>query len=70
MVEAGAQEIAEEDLIAALELAHGEIKKLCQLQIELAAKAGQPKWVDGAVTESLRTTHGPAPRLPPSARAA
>jgi polyribonucleotide nucleotidyltransferase len=60
MVEAGAQEIAEEDLITALELAHGEIKKLCQLQIELAAKAGQPKWVDGAVTESLRTTHGPA----------
>ena len=60
MVEAGAQEIAEEDLIAALELAHGEIKKLCQLQIELAAKAGQPKWVDGAVTESLRQTHGAA----------
>jgi polyribonucleotide nucleotidyltransferase len=60
MVEAGAQEIAEEDLITALELAHGEIKKLCQLQIELAAKAGQPKWADGAVTESLRQTHGAA----------
>ncbi|HEY3765849.1 MAG TPA: polyribonucleotide nucleotidyltransferase [Gaiellales bacterium] len=60
MVEAGAQEINEEDLITALELAHGEIKKLCQLQIELAAKAGQPKWVDGAVTESLRRTHGQA----------
>ncbi len=60
MVEAGAQEINEEDLITALELAHGEIKKLCQLQIELAAKAGQPKWVDGAVTESLRRSHGQA----------
>ncbi len=60
MVEAGAQEINEEDLITALELAHGEIKKLCQLQIELAAKAGQPKWADGAVTESLRTAHGQA----------
>jgi polyribonucleotide nucleotidyltransferase len=60
MVEAGAEEIAEEELIAALELAHGEIKKLCQLQIELAEKAGQPKWVDGAVTESLRSTHGAA----------
>ncbi|HEX5559850.1 MAG TPA: polyribonucleotide nucleotidyltransferase [Gaiellales bacterium] len=60
MVEAGAQEIAEEDLISALELAHGEIKKLCQLQIELAEKAGQPKWADGAVTESLRSTHGAA----------
>ncbi len=57
MVEAGAEEIGEEDLIAALELAHGEIRKLCQLQIELAAQAGQPKWADGAVTESLRTNH-------------
>src|SRR6185437_15802985 len=46
----------EEELISALELAHGEIKKLCQLQIELAERAGQPKWADGAVTESLRTT--------------
>ena len=30
MVEAGAQEIGEEDLITALEIAHTEIKKLCQ----------------------------------------
>ncbi len=60
MVEAGAQEIGEDDLIAALELAHREIKKLCELQIELAAKAGQPKWADGAVTESLRQKHGAA----------
>src|SRR5690349_5628624 len=60
MVEAGAQEIGEEELISALELAHGEIKKLCQLQIELAEKGGQPKWADGAVTESLRSTHGAA----------
>jgi polyribonucleotide nucleotidyltransferase len=62
MVEAGAEEIGEEELISALELAHGEIKKLCQLQIELAAQAGQPKWADGAVTESLRVTHGEALR--------
>jgi polyribonucleotide nucleotidyltransferase len=57
MVEAGAQEIGEEDLIAALEMAHTEIRKLCQMQIELAAANGQPKWADGAVTESLRTRH-------------
>src|SRR4249920_3507253 len=43
MVEAGAQEVSEEELIEALEMAHAEIKKLCQLQIELAAKAGLPK---------------------------
>jgi polyribonucleotide nucleotidyltransferase len=60
MVEAGAQEVSEEDLIEALEMAHAEIKKLCQLQIELAAKAGLPKWADGAVTESLRGTHAAA----------
>ena len=54
MVEAGAQEVDEETLIAALELAHAEIKKLCQMQIELAAKVGKPKWADGAVTEGLR----------------
>ena len=60
MVEAGAQEVSEEELIEALDMAHAEIKKLCQLQIELAAKAGLPKWADGAVTESLRGTHAAA----------
>jgi polyribonucleotide nucleotidyltransferase len=60
MVEAGAQQISEEELIQALDLAHAEIKKLCQLQIELAAKAGLPKWADGAVTESLRGRHAAA----------
>ena len=61
MVEAGADEVSEEELIDALELAHAEIRKLCQLQIELADRAGLPKWADGAVTESLRSKY--APRL-------
>jgi polyribonucleotide nucleotidyltransferase len=56
MVEAGGQEISEDTLVEALELAHDAIKQICQLQIELASKAGQPKWVDGAVTESLRSS--------------
>ncbi|MDX6519894.1 MAG: polyribonucleotide nucleotidyltransferase, partial [Gaiellales bacterium] len=60
MVEAGGQEISEETLVEALELAHGAIKEICQLQIDLAAQAGQPKWVDGAVTESLRNSHAEA----------
>jgi polyribonucleotide nucleotidyltransferase len=60
MVEAGAQEVAEDVLIEALEAAHREIKELCRVQIELAEQAGQPKWVDGAVTESLRSRHAPA----------
>ncbi len=56
MVEAGGQEISEDTLVEALELAHDAIKQICQLQIDLAARAGQPKWVDGAVTESLRSS--------------
>ncbi|MGH3140542.1 MAG: polyribonucleotide nucleotidyltransferase [Gaiellales bacterium] len=60
MVEAGGEQIAEEELIQALELAHAEVKKLCQLQIDLAEKAGLPKWADGAVTESLRGKHAAA----------
>jgi polyribonucleotide nucleotidyltransferase len=40
MVEAGAEEIDEDTLVEALELAHGAIKQICQLQIELASKAG------------------------------
>jgi polyribonucleotide nucleotidyltransferase len=60
MVEAGGEEISEEELIQALEIAHAEVKKLCQLQIDLAEQAGQPKWADGAVTESLRGKHAAA----------
>ena len=35
MVEAGAKEVPEEKILEALELAHGEIKKICELQINL-----------------------------------
>jgi polyribonucleotide nucleotidyltransferase len=46
MVEAGADEIPEETLLEALELAHSEIKKLCEAQEELAREAGKAKWLD------------------------
>ncbi|HEX5468059.1 MAG TPA: polyribonucleotide nucleotidyltransferase [Gaiellaceae bacterium] len=49
MVEAGAEEVPEELLLEALELAHGEIKKLCEAQEELRREAGKPKWVDADV---------------------
>jgi polyribonucleotide nucleotidyltransferase len=42
MVEAGAQEIPEDVLLEALDLAHGEIKKLCQVQIDLAETSASP----------------------------
>jgi len=43
MVEAGANEITEAEILDALDIAHGEIKKLCQLQRQLADLAGKPK---------------------------
>ena len=58
MVEAGANEIAEDTLLEALELAHAEIKKLCEAQEELRSRAGKPKWLDPELTEELDAAHG------------
>jgi polyribonucleotide nucleotidyltransferase len=58
MVEAGADEIPEPELLEALEVAHREIKRLCEAQIELAQKAGKPKWLDSSLTEELKASHG------------
>jgi polyribonucleotide nucleotidyltransferase len=49
MVEAGAEEVPEELLLEALELAHVEIKKLCEAQEELRREVGKPKWIDPEV---------------------
>src|SRR3954469_2291328 len=43
MVEAGADEIAEAEILDALDIAHGEIKKLCAAMNELREKAGKEK---------------------------
>ena len=43
MVEAGANEIPEAEILDALDIAHARIKKLCALQRELAAKVGKAK---------------------------
>ena len=43
MVEAGADEVAEEDMIKAILLAHEEIKKLCEFQEEIIRQVGKPK---------------------------
>ena len=66
MVEAGAKEISEAEILDALDIAHSEIKKLCQAQRELAAKAGKPKLeiaepqVDAAIASELSERFGPA----------
>ncbi|MBI4569011.1 MAG: polyribonucleotide nucleotidyltransferase, partial [Planctomycetes bacterium] len=43
MVEAGASEVPEADMLAALEHGHGVIKTLCEMQDELRAGNGAPK---------------------------
>jgi polyribonucleotide nucleotidyltransferase len=66
MVEAGANEIPEAEILDALDIAHAEIKKLCALQRELAAKVGKEKKVfetiavDETVLEAIRSSHGAA----------
>src|SRR2546422_464484 len=50
MVEAGADEVTEEKLLEALELAQAEIKKLCEAQEELRVRIGKAKWLDPSLT--------------------
>jgi len=54
MVEAGGDEITEDRLLEALDLAHGEIKKLCEVQEDLRNQAGKPKWLDGDVDAEIQ----------------
>jgi polyribonucleotide nucleotidyltransferase len=58
MVEAGAGEIPEELLLEALERAHEEIRKLCDLQEDLQRHVGKAKWLDSELTEELEREHG------------
>jgi polyribonucleotide nucleotidyltransferase len=66
MVEAGANEIPEAEILDALDIAHEEIKKLCALQRELAERAGKEKTpyestpVDEGLLRSIRDSHGAA----------
>jgi polyribonucleotide nucleotidyltransferase len=58
MVEAGADEIPEETLLTAFELAHEEITNICEAQEELRRQVGKPKWLDPELTEELERDHG------------
>ncbi len=66
MVEAGANEISEAEILDALDIAHSEIKKICKLQRDLAAKVGREKTpvqvpvVDEQILEAVRASHGRA----------
>jgi polyribonucleotide nucleotidyltransferase len=64
MVEAGANEITEAELLDALDIAHTEIKKLCAVQRELRERAGKPKReieepkVDQGLLDEIKASHG------------
>src|SRR5262245_49748472 len=58
MVEAGADQVPENVLLEALDLAQREIVKLCEAQDELRAKAGKAKWLDADVTRRIEEQYG------------
>jgi polyribonucleotide nucleotidyltransferase len=58
MVEAGAEEIPEDELLQALELAHAEIIKICEVQEELREQVGKSKWLDPQLTTDLEERFG------------
>src|SRR2546429_3894051 len=66
MVEAGANEIPEAEILDALDIAHEEIKKICAAQRELAAQAGKEKEVvdipvvHDDLYEQVKASHGEA----------
>ncbi len=62
MVEAGANEVPEDRLLEALDLAHEEIKKICEVQLEFQREAGKAKWLDAELTEEIERDYGHAIR--------
>ncbi len=64
MVEAGANEVSEAEILDALDIAHSEIKKLCAIQRELAEKAGKTKdevvvaGVSDELVAQVKASHG------------
>src|SRR5438093_551245 len=58
MIEAGAEEVPEETILEAFELAHDEIVKICDAQEDLRRQAGKERWLDAELTEQLEGEHG------------
>src|SRR5439155_1701528 len=58
MVEAGGDPTSDETILEALELAQGEIVKLCEAQEDLRRQAGKPKWLDMELYAEIEREHG------------
>ena len=57
MIEAGADEIPEDEILEAFELAHAEIVKICDAQEDLRRQVGKPKYLDPDLTAELESQH-------------
>jgi polyribonucleotide nucleotidyltransferase len=63
MVEAGADQVPEDTIVEALRIAHEEIRKLNDAQLDLQRQCGKPKWdvtewaVDADVLEEVRARY-------------
>ena len=60
MIEAGGDQVPEQTLLEAFELAHGEIIRICDAIDELAREVGKPKWIDVELNAELADRHGDA----------
>jgi polyribonucleotide nucleotidyltransferase len=66
MVEAGAKQVSEALVVEALRLAHEEIKKLIDVQLDLQRRCGKPKWdvpewtIDEGILAEVRSRYGAA----------
>jgi polyribonucleotide nucleotidyltransferase len=64
MVECGARGVTEAEVLDALDIAHGEIKKICSTLEALRAQAGKEKLevseppIDEGLVERIRSSHG------------
>jgi polyribonucleotide nucleotidyltransferase len=58
MIEAGGDEIAEETLLEAFDVAHAEIQKIVEALEDLRSQAGKPKWLDPELTAELEREYG------------
>jgi polyribonucleotide nucleotidyltransferase len=58
MVEAGADQVPEETILEAFELAHAEIRRICDSIEDLRRQVGKPKWIDLELGDELAASHG------------
>ncbi|HJU46955.1 MAG TPA: polyribonucleotide nucleotidyltransferase, partial [Gaiellaceae bacterium] len=60
MIEAGADQVGEDVMLEAFELAHVEITRICDAIDDLRRQVGKPKWIDIELNEQVARDHGSA----------